>query len=158
MNYQFDFFLIFSSTYLQGDALNLLITDTGKNEKHASLTTHVNISYFNSKSIKHGNYIQMMENRFCFMPLTIYFRKNSFLSPLIGDTILDLTTNGLMGKWTKNYLRSNLLRPQNIKKIFQEPRKLTFIQIQGAVIICGCLHLIAICIFVCEIIFKKINN
>lgn len=97
-----------------------------------------------------------MKTRHCFMPLTIYYRKNSFLASLFDEKILHLTQNGFMGKWARQFVSNKLLRPDKmIKYVYQEPRKLSFIQIEGALMICGCLHIIAMCIFVFEIIFKK---
>lgn len=143
---------LFSIAYAGGDPLYLLDIESSK--KESTVTTHVNASYFNMQIFHKGHILQVMKERLRSLPLAIYCRKNSFLSFILSDKILELQANGLIYHWSSKFFKKKLLRPS--KQIFHEPLRLRVGQVLGVLKICGFLYFIAFCVFILEIVVKKV--
>lgn len=113
------------------------------------------LSYFNLHEMKkNGEYVSALRERIQSAPFCMYLQKNSFLLKPINDLISSLTANGIIDRLVKNFLYENCFKHYTL---FQ-PKSIKLMDIEGIFQICELLYIIAIIVFVIELLFVNIIN
>lgn len=138
------------------DQLSLLFEEEYQNDVVTSTSTY--LSYYNLQHARDGQALTTVRKRFCLMPLSIYLRRHSYLTRPINEQILNLFANGLILSWSKIFVNDRFLRPEKMKTLLHEPRRLSMLQIEGAFQICGCLYCIAFLVFLLELFISRLEE
>lgn len=123
----------------------------------ALLSTFDRVIYYNSKHIDDGLYLQIINERLVVFPYVIYFPYHSCFRVPINDQIKWFAASGLLLKWRRNYLKSNLIDTKYMESGFIKIRPLKLIDIEGVFEICGFLYITAAFVFLLEYIVKRLR-
>lgn len=109
-------------------------------------------SYYNTMSGKeHRDLIVTCSEPITSNLLTFYLRKDSYLQENINKYILNCASNGLLTKWTNEYIDKRYINVPQLKI----PQVMTLDQVLGIFYICFCLHAIALIVFLLELFSPK---
>lgn len=126
--------------------------------KSTIISTHDRIAYYNSKHIDDGNYLQSLRESFAFFPYTIYFQKYSCFIEPINEQLGRFAANGLLLKWKGVYINLKLIQTKYLELKMIKSRPLKLFDIEGSLMICGCLYFVAAIVLLLEIAIKAIQK
>lgn len=122
----------------------------------AVLTTDVGISYYNMMHFKTTGVVSSTKDRLFLLPFCIFFRKHSCLNEPITKLINKYTNNGLLHHWTSQYFQTRFVKVNTEEFEDQpQPQRLSMKQLLGGFIISSILLVVALVVFVLEIISAK---
>lgn len=119
--------------------------------KHSVSSSLEQVSYYNKLNYRDNTLTVCKEYLFTFQ-YGIYFRKNSYLVNRFNEKISLFKTSGLIDFWASDYISNKYL---NIKIESDGPRMLNIEQLMGGFEVLFIGIIIAIFIFVCEVIALK---
>lgn len=122
----------------------------------AVLTTDVGISYYNMKHFKTTGVVSSTKDRMFLLPFCIFFRKHSCLKEPITKLINKYTNSGLLEYWTSQYFQTSFVKVKTEEfEDQQQPQRLNIKQLLGGFIISSILLVVALVVFVFEVLSKK---
>lgn len=114
------------------------------------VTSDISMAYFNKLSRgRQNDLVPLSKEKLWTAYLTIFLHKQSCLTASFNPAIEKFTEHGFFTKWTKDYTVANGMR--NI----DAPQILMLHQIQGIFHLCAGLYILAIIVFLVEIISVK---
>lgn len=121
----------------------------------AVLTTDVGISYYNMKHFKTTGVVSSTKDRMFLLPFCIFFRKHSCLNEPITRLINQYTNSGLLDQWTNQYFQTRFVKVKAEEFEDQQPKRLNIRQLLGGFIISSVLLVVALVVFLFEIMSAK---
>lgn len=128
------------------------LTDEHFNGAYMSISQVVD--YFNFYHFPKINILKTKEH-FQQLPFCIYFRKHSTLIASFNKQIAAYTSSGLINFWASAYIT---VVPNKNADIEMQAKKLSLNQINGVIIVSGCLILLSTIVFIFEVISMKYDR
>lgn len=147
------FMPIFFSLKLHDGSFDILEALKSREFHGSYVTTRDVIGYHNQLFFQTGT-LRPSKERILLLPLSIFVNKHSCLESIINHQIERFTSNGMIERWC-NFYQENLMIAR--KQTRQQPKKLKFIEISGALKLCIILYGVCTMLFITEVISVKVR-
>lgn len=108
------------------------------------------------KHFKTTGVVSSTKDRMFLLPFCIFFRKHSCLNAPITTLINRYTSSGLLDHWTSKYFQERFVKVKTNQVDSQQPQRLNMKQLIGGFIISSLLLVVAVLVFLVELMSKKI--
>lgn len=119
----------------------------------AIFTTSAQVAYY--RKFHKNSKVNVARESIFINPISIYLRKNSYLTHTMDEEIMVYLSSGLIKNWVSYFADETYIR---YKRMQMEPSTLKVNQINGIYELCFAVFLIGFTVFICEVLSQRSNR